>query len=152
MSRTITTLLPALFLVVGSLSLSSCEKQEDARPCGCTPPPQEPFIPASISQVNTWWLNSATTSGKTAIGSDIKDRYSIRFQADGSYIQTLLQDSTQFKGKWMLMGTENRTLHLTDHKGTEQEYTIASATVNSLFFWRAGKDGKTEMYLFKPTL
>ncbi|MCA8831164.1 hypothetical protein [Hymenobacter pini] len=140
----------ALFalLLAGPATLTSCEKEPY---CGCTPPPVEPVTSASLTRVNTWWLNELSSGSQISRSTDIKDRFSLQFQPDGSYTQTLLADGTTFNGTWMLMGANNRTLHFTDHKGDAQEYTIEGAGTETMVYSRKGKDGQTIVYAFGAT-
>jgi hypothetical protein len=103
-----------------------------------------------LSQPSTWWLQEVRTGTQSAKGTDIKDRYNISFQKDGSYTQTLLSDNTHYQGSWMLMGERNSTLHLTDHKGDPQEYLLQGVNTEVLYYSRLDKSGQTVVYLFTP--
>ncbi|WP_035562596.1 hypothetical protein [Hymenobacter sp. IS2118] len=100
--------------------------------------------------MNTWWLSEVFRAGQITQGDAIKDRYSMQFRPSGSYVQTLLSDGTVFEGTWMLMGADNRTLHLTDHKGAIQEYSVAVSS-ESLTYGRNTGTGQAEHYGFRMT-
>ena len=139
--------LPGPLLLIGLL-LSSCDNQK----CGCAPPPRPPVTVAALTSVAPWWLQEVTQGGQTTYDTHIKDRYSLRLRLDGTYTQTLLSDdSTAYNGTWLLMGAENRTLHLTDHKGAAQEYTVGDVSDKALYLYRPDKNGQPESYLFKAT-
>ena len=70
------------------------------------------------------------------------------FRNDGSYTQTLLADKTEFVGSWMLMGTNNSTLHITDHKGALHEYTLTKATDQQLRYGYVNSANQLEEYVF----
>ncbi|RSK36320.1 hypothetical protein [Hymenobacter metallilatus] len=133
-------------LALGAAGTTSCEKST----CGCTPPPREPVTTAAFTSVTVWWLNEVSSGGQLTSAEAIKDRYSMQFKPDGTYVQTLLADGTTYRGTWMLMGTDNRTLHLTDHKGTAQEYTVESVTTAKLVYGHPAKHNQPEMYSFGP--
>jgi hypothetical protein len=146
MVRTVTTYLKILGL--GTL-LTSCNGEE-VKPgkCGCAPPPMEPVTTAQL--VHTWQLEQFGVTGSPAVQGDaIKDRYQIKFAADGRYTQFLLADSTTYEGTWKLMGTDNRTLHLTDHKGVAQDYTMQGINTQVMLYGRSSKESKYELYTFK---
>ncbi|GAB3227083.1 hypothetical protein GCM10027346_10060 [Hymenobacter seoulensis] len=145
----ISSLLVMLLLSAG-FGLSSCEVFSEPK-CGCTPPPPEPIKAAALSQVSTWWLYEHKVGDQFAREDAIKDRFSMQFRADGTYTQTMLSDGTDYEGTWMLMGTDNRTLHLTDHKGSTQEFMMATAGTVMLAYYRQDKNNQTEYYSFKST-
>ncbi|RPD45339.1 hypothetical protein DNI29_18315 [Hymenobacter sediminis] len=145
----ISSLLLTLSLVTGVIT-SSCNLLE-SHDCKCAPPPKEPVTPAALSKVDTWYLNEVNSGGQLTRTNAIKDRYSIQFRTDGTYVQTLLADGTAYNGTWMLMGADNRILHLTDHKGAAQEYSVEGVSAESLFYGRLDKAGQLESYLFKST-
>jgi len=134
--------------LLGVNGITSCQQETD---CGCTPLPREPITAAALTQVNTWWLDEVSSAGQITRTGAIKDRYSMQFKSDGTYVQTLLTDDTRYAGTWMLMGNNNRTLHLTDHKGSNQEYTVEGAGTENLFYWRTDKTGQTESFSFTST-
>lgn len=114
----------SLFAFIG-LTLGSCQQDDE-------PQPQ----PTSAHQLTTgsWRLDQIKYSGANArvtSGDDIKDRYSLTFRPDGTYSQKLLADNTTYNGTWKLAG-DNTVLNLTDHKGTESQYKLASLTTTEL--------------------
>lgn len=145
MVRTATTYLK-IALLVGTLA--GCDAVDPAAgiKCGCTPPPPEPVTLAQI--VHTWQLEQITTNGQYINGTNIKDRYQMKFMADGRYAQMLLADSTTYAGTWKLTGDGNHTLHLTDHKGASQEYTINGVNSQRLLYGRGNKENKYDLYTF----
>jgi hypothetical protein len=149
MTRISPLLLTLLLLLTGLAS--GCGLFQEPL-CGCAPPPREPVTAASLTSTDTWYLQEATMDGKITKTADLKDRYSMRFGTAGTYTQTLLSDGTQFEGTWMLMGTDNRTLHLVDHKGETQEYTIEGANKESLVYGRPGKTSQYDYFAFSYRL
>ncbi|SNC67036.1 hypothetical protein SAMN06265337_1813 [Hymenobacter gelipurpurascens] len=147
MSRISPLLVLLLVLFTGLVSSCSLIDRPD---CGCVPPPRQPVTTASLTSTDTWYLQEATVSGKTTKTADLKDRYSMHFGTTGTYTQTLLADGTTYEGTWMLMGTDNRTLHLADHKGEAQEYTVEGAGPESLVYGRMGKTGQYDYFAFSP--
>ncbi|AHJ96699.1 hypothetical protein [Hymenobacter swuensis] len=141
------TVLFALFLATPA-ALTSCQDPID---CGCTPPPVEPVTSAALTRIATWWLNEASNAGQTTSTDAIKDRYSMQFKPDGTYTQTMLADGTTYAGAWMLMGTDNRILHLTDHKGAAQEYNVDGVNADKLVYRRAGKNNQSDIFSFGAT-
>jgi hypothetical protein len=74
--------------------------------------------------LRTWRLDEISQSGKvTSSGAAIKDRYTLTFQAQGSYTQKLLPTGDEFIGTWKLTNS-GHTLDLIDHKGAPQTYEI----------------------------
>lgn len=146
----ISPLLFSLLLLLTGLA-SSCGLI-DAPDCGCAPPPRQPVTAAALTSTATWYLQETTVAGKTTKAADLKDRYSMQFRPTGTYTQTLLADGTQYEGTWMLMGADNRTLHLVDHKGETQEYTIEGAYTESLVYGRLGKTGQYDYFAFSYKL
>ncbi len=49
------------------------------------------------------------------------------------------------------MGSDNRTLHLTDQKGDTQEYKVGTIGTELLSYSRQDKNGQSELYGFKST-
>ncbi|QJX47760.1 hypothetical protein HMJ29_12735 [Hymenobacter taeanensis] len=147
MLRTRTTSLLLLLLTLVAGLTSSCGIFEEPL-CGCIPPPLPTFTSAQLTQTNTWWLQQVTSGSQTVKGADIKDRYSMSFRPDGTYTQTLLSDDTDNQGTWMLMGTRNSDLHLVDHKGDNQSYTLEGANPEVLYYSRMNKSGQPEVYMF----
>ncbi|TGD82713.1 hypothetical protein [Hymenobacter wooponensis] len=146
MPRTLTIPFLALLLALTGLT-TGCDHFVDPS-CGCTPPPLPTFTATQLTQTSTWWLQEIRTSTQTVKGNDIKDRFSLSFQTDGSYTQTLLSDETHYQGTWMLMGTRNSTLHTVDHKGDTQEYTLQGANPEVLYYSRLDKNGQATNYTF----
>lgn len=110
-----------LLLALFSLTLGSCKKDD--------PQPAQPTVTPLL---NNWRLDQVKQNGQVvASEAAIKDRYSLTFQADGTYKQKLLADNTTYNGTWMLMDS-NATLHLTDHKGTANSYNLLSLTKTEL--------------------
>lgn len=145
MLRTVTNYL-RITLLAGALASCNAAPGIEGIKCGCTPPPPEPVTTAQL--VHTWQLEQIMANGQYTKGADIKDRYRIQFMADGRYAQTLLADSSAFAGTWKVSGEGNHTLHLTDHKGTVQEYTINGANKETLLYGRSNKENKYELYTF----
>lgn len=142
-------LLPALTALALTLTLSSCEKNDAT--CGCTPLPRPPVVVAALTQTNTWYLNRYTAAGQTTDTAAIKDRFALRFAADGSYHHILLNDNSATTGTWKLTGADNRQLNLIDYKGAPQNFTVEGLTEEILYLSRFDRAGQPEMYLFKPT-
>ncbi|TGE08171.1 hypothetical protein [Hymenobacter fodinae] len=104
-----------------------------------------------LTRSDTWWLQEVAIAGQITRGAAIKDRYTMRFHSDGTYTQTLVADGTEYKGKYMLMGSDNSTLHLTDHKGDAQEYTLEGGGTETLMYSRLNKAGQREVFSFRNT-
>lgn len=133
-------LLFSLLLCVFAL-MGSC----DDRLCGCDPVPNQlnaQFLPQH------WRLDEVAVQGQVVSqGSAIKDRYTLRFLADGTYQQTLLADGTQFAGTYKL-DPGLATLQLTDHKGDARFYSVVQLSETVLRYGSPNKDGAFESYLF----
>ena len=130
-----------LALALSGLSLASCSKND--------PEPQT-TITASPQQLATgsWRLDQIKEAGQvTSAGAAIKDQYSLTFRPDGTYTQKLLADNTTYNGTWMLM-SNNSVLHLTDHKGDSNQYTLASLTATELRYIFTNKTGQVEERTF----
>ncbi|MBX0290651.1 hypothetical protein K3G63_09395 [Hymenobacter sp. HSC-4F20] len=152
--RTFVRVAALLGIVAGvGTGLSSCNHSDPLQEplCGCTPPPKGPVTAAALTATTTWWLNEVYSAGQVTRTDAITDRFSMQFKPDGTYIQTLLADGTEYRGTWMLMGTDNRTLHLTDHKGSSQELTVEGVNAETLGYGRTGKNGQQEYLLFRNT-
>jgi hypothetical protein len=104
-----------------------------------------------LTRTDTWWLQEVVVADQITRGADIKDRYTMRFQSDGTYTQTILTTGTEYQGKYRLMGADNRTLHLTDHKGDAQEYTLEGGGSENLTYSRKNKAGQREILSFRNT-
>ena len=134
--------LTLLALSLTTLGLGSCKKDD-------TPPPQPTTLTAS-QQLTTgsWRLDQIKESGQvTSSGANIKDQYALTFRPDGSYTQKILANSTAYPGTWMLMGN-NTVLHLTDNKGTSNQYTVAALSATELRYSFTNKNGVTEERTF----
>ena len=127
-----------LALALSGLSLTSCSKDD--------PQPQTTVTASSQQQLTTgsWRLDQIKQAGQvTSSGAAIKDQYSLTFRSDGTYTQKLLADNTTYNGTWMLM-SNNTMLHLTDHKGDSNQYTLASLTAIEMRYTFTNKTGKVE--------
>ena len=140
-------LFPALAAL--ALTLGSCDKNEID--CGCTPPPRTPVTAAGLTQTNTWYLNQYNAFGQISTGDAIKDRFALRFATDGTYRRILLSDDSETAGTWKLTDPDNRQLHLIDHKGDPQDFTVEGVNAESLFLYRAAVNGRDETYLFRTS-
>lgn len=116
----------ALALTCTGLALGSCKKDEPA------PQATPTTTPAQQLATGSWRLDQIKQDGQvTGSGSAIKDQYSLTFRADGTFTQKLLADNTTYPGTWMLMSNNTR-LHLTDNKGTSNEYTLTNLSATEL--------------------
>jgi hypothetical protein len=130
-----------LALALSGLALSSCKK-EDTQPQTTITAQQQQLVTGS------WRLDEIKQDGQvTSTGSGIKDRYSLTFRTDGTYTQKLLADNTTYNGTWMLM-SNNTVLHLTDHKGDSNDYTLASLTATQLRYTYTTKTNQLEERTF----
>jgi hypothetical protein len=130
-----------LILALAGFSLASCKKD--------APEPTTPAVTAQQQQLATgsWRLDEIKQAGQvTSSTTGIKDRYSLAFRTNGTYTQTLLADNSTYNGTWMLMN--NTVLHLVDHKGTSNDYTLATFTSSQLRYTYTNKDGQTEERTF----
>ena len=130
-----------LALALPGLSLASCSKDD---------PQSHTTVTTQQQQLTTgsWRLDQIKEAGQiTSSGAGIKDQYSLTFRADGSYTQKLLADNTTYNGTWMLM-SNNTVLHLTDHKGDSNQYTLASLTATGLRYAFTNKTGQAEERAF----
>jgi hypothetical protein len=117
MRRSYSYILTLIVLLVLAGLVTSCEKA-----CGCSPMP--PIGVSDAELLRTWRLDEISQSGKvTSSGAAIKDRYTLTFQAQGSYTQKLLPTGDEFIGTWKLTNS-GHTLDLIDHKGAPQTYEI----------------------------
>ena len=129
-------------LVLAGPALSSCSSDDN------DPAPAVQPVAAQQLTVGSWRLEEIRKNGQmTSSGSGIKDRYSLAFRTDATYTQKLLADNTTYNGTWMLM-SNNTMLHLTDHKGANTEYKLASLTTTELRYNFVNKDGQTEELFF----
>ena len=134
--------LPFLALALAAPALSSCSKS-DHGPHAATASPQQQQL-----TTGNWRLDQIKEAGQvTSSGAGIQDQYSLTFHADGSYTQKLLADNTTYNGTWMLM-SNNTVLHLTDHKGDSNQYTLASLTATELRYAFTNKTGQAEERTF----
>jgi hypothetical protein len=132
----------ALTLALAAPALSSCSKS-DHGPHAATASQQQQQL-----TTGSWRLDQIKEAGQiTSSGAGIKDQYSLTFRADGSYTQKLLADNTTYNGTWMLM-SNNTVLHLTDHKGDSNQYTLASLTATGLRYAFTNKTGQAEERTF----
>ncbi|WP_157541431.1 hypothetical protein [Hymenobacter aerophilus] len=136
-------LFPALAAL--TLTLGSCDEKVDC----CVQPPREPVTATTLTRASTWYLSEYVAAGQITRADAIKDRFALRFVADGSYRRILLSDDSETAGTWKLAGSDNRQLNLIDHKGDLQNYTVESVSQESLFLIRPDKTGQTETYFFK---
>jgi len=135
------TYLSSFVLLLSLISLLTACKQDDPEPA------VDSFTTTKVA--HSWQLDEVVKAGSTfSSGSSIKDRYTMSFRNDGSYTQTLLADKTEFVGSWMLMGTNNSTLHITDHKGALHEYTLTKATDQQLRYGYVNSANQLEEYVF----
>ncbi|MBT2557908.1 hypothetical protein J7E24_08935 [Hymenobacter sp. ISL-91] len=129
-----------------ALTLGSCDEKD----C-CVQPPREPVTATALTRTNTWYLSEYVVAGQITRTDAIKDRFALRFAADGSYRRILLSDDSETAGTWKLTGSDNRQLNLIDHKSDPQNFTVESVNPESLFLYRAAINGRDETYLFKTT-
>ena len=125
-----------LTLALAAPALSSCSKDDHG--------PRAATVTTQQQQLTTgsWRLDQIKEAGQiTSSGAGIKDQYSLTFRADGSYTQKLLADNTTYNGTWMLM-SNNTVLHLTDHKGDSNQYTLANLTATELRYAFTNKTGQ----------
>jgi hypothetical protein len=143
-SRTFSVLFALIFALVSGLSLSSCSKDKDPTPTASS------FSATQL--VGSWQLDEITRNKQTySSGTTIKDRFRLTFKADGTYTQVLMADNTTYAGTWMVMGTNNSLLHLTDHKGDPQEYTLTALSAQQLRYSRVNGSvagSPTEEFIF----
>ena len=132
----------ALTLALAAPAPSSCIKN-DHGPRAATVTPQQQQLTTGSSR-----LDQIKEAGQiTGSSAGIKDQYPLTFRADGSYTQTLLADNTTHNGTWMLM-SNNTVLHLTDHKGDSNQYTLANLTATGLRYAFTNKNGQAEERTF----
>ena len=132
-------LLPLLTII--GLSLGSCQKDTE------NTPKTEQTSTQKLT-VGNWRLDQIRQDGAVlSSGAAIKDQYALTFRPDGTYTQRLLADNTRYNGTWMLM-SNNSMLHLTDHKGTENAYTVVSLTSTELRYSFTNKTNQTEERVF----
>lgn len=138
MSRTFS--LTLVFLFIFGL-VSSCENTS----CGCDPAPTY----SANSLLYTWRLDEIAVGGRTTERQEeIKDRYTLKFKADGTYTQTQLDDNSTTAGTWKLMGQNNTLLEITDHKGTTATYTLGAVDATALVYSFINKDQLLEQREF----
>ncbi|RSK43197.1 lipocalin-like domain-containing protein [Hymenobacter rigui] len=136
------------FVVLGLLAVSgissSCSK-DDVKPAATTS-----VVTAQMAQ--KWRLDDVYLNNQPAgSGSAIKDRYTIQFKADGTYVQTLMADGTTFNGTWKL-DESKMLLNLVDHKGTAQDYNVGKVSNQELRYAWVNKSGETEERRFTSVL
>ena len=130
-----------LFLALLGLTLGNCKNNNE-------PEPEKPTIQASQLTSGSWRLDQIKQNGQvTSSGASIKDQYSLTFRTDGTYTQKILADNTVYNGTWMLM-SNNTILHLTDHKGDDIHYTLASLTATELRYSFTNKNNQIEELVF----
>ncbi|WP_375437216.1 lipocalin family protein [uncultured Hymenobacter sp.] len=121
-----------------TLGLGSCSEEDP-----------EPAI--SYSQqltTGSWRLDAIQISGQaTSSGTAIKDRYSLTFRPDGTYIENQFVNGSTYNGTWMLMGS-NTILHFTDHKGANHEFILTKLTASEMRYHWTNKENKQEEYVF----
>lgn len=124
-----------LLIVLANFTLGSCQKKDDFQP-------QKVATPHLTN--GSWRLDQIMQNGvATSSGTGIKDRYSLTFRPDGTYIQTLLTDNTTYAGTWLLLNN-SITLRLTDNKGTTSDYTLATLSDTELRYSFTNKNGQVE--------
>ncbi|WP_426061526.1 lipocalin family protein [Hymenobacter sp. B1770] len=129
-----------LFLATG-LALSSCNKNHDAHP-------QTQTLETKHLTHGSWRLDEIQQNGQTtSTGAGIKDRYSLKFRDDGTYLQIMLGTTTTYNGTWMLMNN-NSALHMVDHKGDAMHYKLVSLTASSLRYSFTNKANQAEELVF----
>ena len=134
---------PLFLLLVGlaSLTLSSCSKKDE-------PAPQTQSTPAQQITTGSWRVDEIRQNGQvTSSGTGIKDRYALTFRSDGTYTQKLLADNTTYNGSWAL-NNNNATLHFTDHKSTNFDYTLVSLKATELRYSFTNNSGVSEERVF----
>lgn len=130
-----------LLLLMGTIT-SSCKKDDVLK---------ESLLKAKL--VQKWQLDELYFDGKlTDSGAAIKDRYTLLFRADGTYVQTLVADGTQFNGTWKFTEGDVVTLQLTDHKGDSRVYVVSTLTQQELRYGAANTSGKLQEWRFSSTL
>jgi outer membrane biogenesis lipoprotein LolB len=130
-----------LLLASAGFALSSCSKSDDAHPHTAS---------VSSQQLTTgsWRLDQIQQNGQVASsGSAIKDRYSMKFREDGSYLQIMLGTTDTYNGTWMLMSS-NTALHITDHKGTGVHSKLVGLTGKELRYSFVNRNNQTEELVF----
>ena len=133
----------ALALTLLGPGLTSCCKHDDPHPHAATASQQQQQL-----TTGSWRLDQIKEAGQvTGSGAAIKDRYSLTFRADGTYTQKLLADNTAYNGTWMLMNN-NTALHITDHKGEANHYTLASLSATELRYSYTNKTSQVEERTF----
>ena len=134
----------SLAVAVASLSLASCSKDNDPQPTPTT------AVAAQTQQLTTgnWRLDQIKEGGQvTSSGNGIKDQYSLTFRANGTYTQKLLADNSTYEGTWMLMNN-NSVLHLVDHKGTSNQYTLSGFSATEMRYTFTNKNNVAEERIF----
>ena len=133
--------LSLLAMALTTLSLSSCKRDS---------PSPTPTTLTQNQQLTTgsWRLDQIKEGGQvTGTGAGIKDQYSLTFRADGSLTQKILADNSTSPGTWMLM-SNNTVLHLTDNKGSSNDFTLANLTASELRYTFTNKTGQLEERTF----
>ena len=133
---------PVLALALITFSLGSCKKD------AATTPQPTAVSPTQQLTTGTWRLDQIKEAGQvTSTGAGIKDQYSLAFRTDGTYTQKTVASGTTYSGTWMLMNN-NTVLHLTDTKGTTNEYTVAALSATELRYTFTNKNGAVEERTF----
>jgi hypothetical protein len=131
---------PLLFLSLAfaGLSLGNCSKKDDSEPTNITNP---------LLTTGTWRLDQIIQDGQvTSSGASIKDRYTLKFVTGGAYTQTLLADNTAYNGTWTL--EKSNDFHLTDYKGTKNDYKLDNLTSTELRYSFTNKTNQSEVRVF----
>ncbi|WP_460620821.1 lipocalin family protein [Hymenobacter tenuis] len=137
--------LVSVFLLMLVTALSSCQKDTE------TPAPTSSVTAAQL--VQKWQLDEVYINNQlSASGTNIKDRYTIQFRADGTYVQTMLADNTTYAGTWKLEEGTVVTLKLTDHKGDLQQYVVGAVSNQVLRYARVNSKAETEELRFTSLL
>ena len=126
-----------LLCVVAGLT-TRCKKDD---------PQPQPEPTSQQLTTGSWRLDQIRQNGQFISGADIKDRYSLTFRADGTYIQKLLADNTSYKGTWLLT-SNNNVLRITDHKGTTTDCASVNVSATELRYLLANKAGQVEERVF----
>lgn len=118
--------------------------------CGCDPQPGM----ADSQLMHTWRLDKISEGDQVvSAGAAIKDRYTLTFQAQDAYTQTLEATATTYTGTWKLINS-GHNIKLTDHKGDVRDYSITGAWPNGgllpglIFLRRYNKDKALETWEF----
>ncbi|MFD2784169.1 lipocalin family protein [Hymenobacter rubripertinctus] len=136
-------LFPLLLVLLLGTVASSCSKDDGALTGS--------LLKAKL--VQKWQLDELSLDGQvTDSGAAIKDRYTLLFRADGTYVQTLMADGTQYTGSWKFNEGDVVTLQLTDHKGNSRQYMVSTLTEKELRYGATNTNGKLQEWRFSSTL